>query len=76
MASSMSLKSFFNCVFKEHSSQLTMCERKGPKSEIGSSIGDSTENELDCFNQLVNNKITKWRVMMRLIFRFSAHQVF
>jgi hypothetical protein len=53
-----------------------MCEGKGPKPEIGSSIGDSAKNELDCFNQLVNNEITKWRIMMRVIFRFLAHQVF
>jgi hypothetical protein len=34
-----------------------MGKRKSPETEIRSGVGDSSQHELDCLNQLVNNNV-------------------
>lgn len=43
----------FQSFVKKYFRKLRMGKRKGPKSEIGSCVRNTTENEFDCFNDLV-----------------------
>ena len=53
-------------LLKEHSSQLSMSERKSPQTQIRCSVGYSTQYKLNCFNQLVNKYIPKTSPMISL----------
>jgi len=48
---------------EEHFGQLVMGKRQGPKSQVGSGVGNSVEDELDCLNHLVDKSISE-RVLM------------
>ena len=53
----MSFEGRHNGVFKEDSRQLTMSKGEGPQTQIGSSIGDGTQDELNGLDQLVDKDI-------------------
>lgn len=44
--------------------KLSVSKRKGPKSKVRSSIGDSSKNEFDSLNKLVNEGLTEAMFMI------------
>lgn len=53
--------------------KLSVSKRKGPKSKVRSSIGDSSKNEFDGLNKLVNEGLTE-AVFMILGRHFFQHK--
>ena len=58
-----SLSEYWNILLhnqlSENFCELSMCKRKSPKSQVGSSIRNSSENELDGFDHLMNENFTE-----------------
>ena len=46
-------------LFPEDSGQLGVSKRKGPETQVGSSVGNHTQDEFNGFNGLVNNNLAK-----------------
>jgi len=44
-------------VFQKDGSQLGMCQRKRPKTKVGSGVRNCSKHEFDGFNQLMNEHL-------------------
>jgi len=71
----MSFQTGEDCIFKEDCRQLTMGQRESPQTQIGSSVRDGSQDELNRLDQLMNHDIREG-TMVTFILRLFSKEIF